>query len=309
MTITLPVGAGRYLEHVDVEWADVDEDVLSEANLGWQAYSEVAAEQRDSANHAVGVMAETNTTLGLVAFQTWFVRIAGGAGYMRTFAGLAQAMAASLQAARVQVVAMKVATLACLPAMQLIYESDTTELGPGTDEALDLLSAVARQQVAVLQASLGIWTDLLHALGVPLTQLQGLGIGAMAATLRSRPIHSSRERIEHHRRPIAERLATAPEWRTPKGQSNDFPQRAAPDALLKRTRPGEDEVMGYAEYDRGGRLLRRVDLNQEGAPHGDGWGRKVPPPHTHFLTPHWDGETEYLNKDRDVRPATPEETP
>lgn len=306
MAITLPVGAAPLLAHVGVEWPEVDEDVLAECQRAWGRWFGVAKDQRRDSDHAIATMEATNHSDGLTEFVRWWRRVGTEQGHLLLFAGIAQAMEMSLVAGQAQIVVMKSAVLGCLPSMRLIYMSETVDFGPGVDELVDAGTAAAYQQVEALKASMDIWLTVLSKLGVPVAGAEGLALGALAKVIRSRPIHTSRERVQWHQRPIHERLASAQVW-TGRGRSGKFPENGAPNSVLKRIDPQTGAISNYAVYDKDGKVIRRVDLS--GDPHRSAQGRPVPTPHTQFYRYDLHDGKLFIKPDKDARPATPEEIP
>lgn len=86
--------------------------------------------------------------------------------------------------------------------------------------------------------------------------------------------------------------------------SGNFPKTAEPDEVLLRRDPTTGRITNYQVYDSAGLPVKRVDLT--GAAHGN-----VPPPHVVEYTRNVDPETGrvFVNKPRQVRPATPDEIP
>ncbi len=307
MAVTLPGWGRPWVEHSGIEWPDVDEDELTRQMTAWTAFADAAESQTHVATSAVSSLMAENWTWGLQAFQLWFQRVSGPSGHMPTCSVMCRVVASALGLASGYVVALKIAVLASLPALGLVYRADQ----PGDSLLQDLAegpAALARAEVEVLRSLIDVTVSNIEGLGVDVAAFVGDAIAAPATLLSRRPIHHGRERIGGHLGPITERLHHAAVWDPAVTGKRKFPDRHEPNGVLKRYAKHKPSVLeSYAEYDSEGYLLRRVDLR--GHPHASG-GVPVAPPHTQFYDHHESGGEKFVHyNSTDVRPATPEEIP
>lgn len=308
MGLTLPSLAAPWLAHSAVEWPEVDEDDLSRQAHAWTAFAEAGEAHTDQASAAVTALMADNWTFGLKGFELWFMRMTGPTGHMPTAVLTCRMMSATATLAAGYVIAMKVAILASLPALAVLYYSDQPE-GNVLETLSNAPRPLAEAVVTTLRQLVDSTVSGIEGLGTEVAEFVGEVVSIPVVVLGARPIHQGRERIGGHLAPIAERLHHADTWPKTPTDPRRFPDRNPPNSVLKRYSKRRPDVLeSYAEYDADGYVVRRVDLI--GRPHMDG-PVPVAPPHTQFYERNIDRDgTVHVKSNRtDVRPATPEETP
>lgn len=309
MGLTLPAAARPWLEHSGVEWPDLDEDALDEHRAAWTSFAETGEAQTSVAASAVDTMMSTNVSWGLLAFSVWFQRMSGPTGHMPAATLSCRTVAGAVGLVAAHVIALKVAILASLPALAVVYYADRDD-GTFVEGVTDYLASMARAEIELLQELAERTVSAVEGLGTDIAGFIEAVHLAPIVLLMARPIHRGRERISAHREPIAKRLHHAPVWVPAEhGGQRNFPDQGEPNSVMKRySKADPRELESYAEYDDEGYLIRRVDLI--GSAHGDR-GIPVPTPHTQFYERHTGpGGTVHVKANKkDVRPATPEEIP
>jgi len=193
MGLQLPPEAIEALAYLGMTWPEADEELLLQRGERWLEFAEQGGEQRDDANVAVEAMLATNESLGLKAFEIYWMRVGGDWGHLNGSVVTAQAIGIAYLAAAALVLAMKLAVIVQLVALAVVLVAAIAAALETLGASLAAAAAYARTVYSTIQRIVKATIDAIGEYGPRLAGLVGSLLEIVTKVVESRPIHQGED--------------------------------------------------------------------------------------------------------------------